>query len=84
MLTPRAFPGVASFGDNKIAIIGGFHFDEVGDQTMMGDVILFDTNVLSAEKPVRDLPGLLQFCSIGNQAFCIEGNTIAILSMDSD
>jgi len=44
VLPQRFFPSVAVLNDDQIAITGGLGFDEVGDQMLMGDVVLFNIN----------------------------------------
>lgn len=70
--------------DDEIAIIGGISFDANGDPGVRGDVVLFNRATNQVERKVTDMPGLLQFCSFGNQCAAVGDDTAVVLGMDED
>jgi len=55
---PRWIPAVTAL-DNTIAVSGGFTTDEVGEDGVMGDVILFDPINNNVDLKVKNIPGLI-------------------------
>ena len=84
VLAPRFYPAVALVSDDQIAIIGGLGFDEAGDLGVMGDVVVFDAVAQTAEARVRNMPGLIQICSQGNQAASVGDETVVLLGTDAE
>lgn len=65
--------------------MGGLGIDEDDDEvSTMGDVIIFNVQSRTAEKAVRNLPGLIQVCSFYNQAASVGDDTIIALGMDDE
>ena len=50
----------------------------------MGDVVLFDATEGTVERKVTNMPGLIQFCSFGNQVAAVGDDTVVVLGMDED
>ena len=68
----------------EIAILGGISFDEMDEASVLGDVVLFNLTTNLVERRVNDVPGLLQFCSFGNQVCPVGDDTVVVLAMDED
>lgn len=82
VLVPRIHPAVAPINDTQFAIIGGIGSDVNGDIEAMGDVVMFTTGSDSAELRVKNIHGLLQVYSDGNQAACVGDETVVVLGSD--
>ena len=62
---PRVLPSVAFLNVNEICIMGG-----QGNEGLLGDVILFDTQTEEVRTAVGNFAGLLQFCGTGHGQNC--------------
>ena len=84
VLVPRWVPACVAVNEDQIAIIGGISFDENDEPGVMGDVVLFDATEGTVERKVTNMPGLIQFCSFGNQVAAVGDDTVVVLGMDED